>query len=315
MGRYIARRLLLSVLTLLLVSIIVFGSVRLMPGDIVTTLLEGTGYDPAREDELRHQLGLDRPAYEQYFVWLGDVVRGDLGVSLWSGESISNLVQDRLIVTVELAIITTLIALLIGLPLGVLSAVRQDTPLDYATRSLAILAVSVPYFWIATLVIALPARWWGWTPPVNYQPFVDDPWTNIKVFLVPSLVLGVNLAGTIMRMGRSSMLEVLRLDYMRTARAKGLRERVVLTRHGLRNALIPVVTIIGLQLAFLLGGSVIIETIFALPGMGRLMVDSLSVRDYNVVQAVTLVFAAILVLVNLLIDLLYGVIDPRVKLE
>ncbi len=314
MGPYILRRLSLSLMTLLLVSIVVFSSVRLMPGDIVRTLLQDVGYDPAREAELRHELGLDRPAYEQYFVWLGEIAQGDLGVSLWDGRDVTEMIRARLPVTLELALSSIIVAILIGLPLGVLSAVKQDTPLDYVARSLGVLAISVPNFWIATLVVSLPARWWGWAPPLHYVSFTDDPVANIKVFITPALVLGVNLSGSIMRMGRSSMLEVLRLDYMRTARAKGLDERVVLYRHALRNALIPVMTIIGLQVAFLLGGSVIIESVFSLPGMGRLMIDTLTVRDYDVVQGVTLVFATIMVTVNLVVDLLYMVVDPRTKL-
>ncbi len=315
MTSYLIRRLLLSVLTAFLVSIIIFSSVRLLPGDIVLQLIEGSGYDPKAEDQLRDQLGLNRPALVQYGVWIGDVVQGDLGESLWTGEKVTSMIQDRVPVTLELAILTISVGAFIGILVGTLAAIFQDRWPDYLLRSASLLFISVPFFWTATLTVALPANWWAWTPPIGYVDFWDDPQQNLSVYWVPVLILGAWLAGSVSRMQRSAMLEVLRLDYVRTARAKGLRPVTVIQRHVLRNAFIPVLTILGIQAVFLLGGSVIAENIYSLPGMGSLMLSSLNVRDYPVVQGIALVFTFILLVMNLFIDLSYAVIDPRIRIQ
>jgi peptide/nickel transport system permease protein len=216
-------------------------------------------------------------------------------------------------VTLELTFLSLIIGTAIGVPLGVYSAVFRGSPFDYITRILSIISISVPFFWIAILTVAVPAYYWHWSPPVGYVKFVDDPLGNLKHFLIPSLVLAVFMAGSTMRLMRSTMLEVLRLDYMRTATAKGLGRGVRLRRHALRNALIPVVTLIGLRLVFLLSGSAIIETVYGLPGLGQMTLDALSRRDYQVVQSVTLFSAFIIIAVNLVVDLSYGLIDPRIR--
>jgi peptide/nickel transport system permease protein len=313
MGKYLVRRLLLSLLSMFLVACIVFISVRLMPGDIVDQFFRDTGSSPGQAEALRDQLGLSDPIYVQFGRFIADVARFDFGQSLWTGQDILDLLKTRAPVTLELTFLSLIIGTAIGIPLGVYSAVFRDSPFDYITRVLSILSISVPYFWIAILTIAVPAYYWHWSPPVGYVRFVDDPLGNIKHFLIPSLVLAVFMAGSTMRLMRSTMLEVLRLDYMRTATAKGLGRGARLRRHALRNALIPVVTLIGLRLVFLLSGSAIIETVYGLPGLGQMTLDALSRRDYQVVQSVTLFSAFIIIAVNLVVDLSYGLIDPRIR--
>lgn len=312
---YIIRRLLLSMVTVFLVITIVFLSVRLMPGDIVDQFFQDTGSAPGQAEELRDDLGLNDPVAVQYVRFLGNIVRGDFGESLWTGENITTMLFDRLPVTLELGILSLLLGIAFGIPLGVLSAVRRGSLLDLSLRGSAILGISIPYFWIATLTIALPAYWWNWAPPIGHVSIFSDPLQNLKNYAIPSIVLAIFLVGTSMRMLRATLLEVLHLDYMRTARAKGLSLSVQLRRHALRNALIPVVTLIGLRFVFLLSGSAVIETVYGLPGLGRLMLDSIARRDYQVVQAVTLFLAFVIIGVNLLIDLSYSLIDPRIRVS
>ncbi len=312
MTNYLAGRLLSSLLGLFVATFVVFGMLRLIPGDVVQHLLEGR-YDPAAEEQLREQLGLNEPVPQAYVTWLGGLVRGDLGESLSTGDSVRGMIQQRLPVTLELSVLALVCSMLVAFPVGVLAAVKQGSTIDYVLRGISVVFMSVPFFWLAALVISVPARTIEWTPPIGYEHFWDDPRQNLSVLIVPALVLGMNLAGVTMRILRTVMLEVLRLDYVRTARAKGLSERTVVVRHALRNALVPVVTIVGLEFAFLMGGTVIVETVFGLPGMGRLMLDSLTVRDYNVIVGVTVVYAAILVLTNLVVDLSYGVLNPRMR--
>jgi peptide/nickel transport system permease protein len=258
-------------------------------------------------------LGLDKPILVQYGNWIERlVVHGDFGTDIWTKDSVLKEIGKRWPVTVELAILALIVAQLIALPIGIFSALRQDTWGDYTARSFAILCIAVPNFWIGTLVVVLPAIWWGYSPPIMLISFTADPLANLKEYILPAIVLGMGMAGITMRMTRTMMLEVLRQDYVRTAWAKGLRERVVVVRHALKNALIPVVTIIGGQLVVMVGGDVIIEQIFNLPGLGRLMLDSISHRNYTVVSGVLMVFALGMVLINLLIDLTYGFFDPRV---
>jgi peptide/nickel transport system permease protein len=310
--RYLARRLLAALPALGLASLIVFTLPRLLPGDAVVLMLEEKAY--ARDlAELRAKLGLDRPLHVQYVEWVGKLVRGDLGQSLWTRRPVAEELARRLPVTLELGLIATVFAVAIALPVGVIAAARQDTLADYAGRSLAIAGLSVPGFWMATLVIVLPAIWWGWQPVSGFVEWSADPVGHVRQLLLPGLILGVASAAALMRLTRGMLLEVLRHEYVRTARAKGLREHLVVLKHGLRNAVIPVVTVLGIQLAQIVGGAVVIESIFGLPGIGRFLFDAIVQRDYPVIQGVNLVVAAGIVLANLAVDAVYAALDPRVR--
>jgi peptide/nickel transport system permease protein len=313
MRPYVLRRLALAIPTLVLVTVIVFSIMRLMPGDVVIRMVEGHAYAPTVE-ALRKELGLDRPAYLQYLEWVGGIVlRGDFGNSHWTRQPIWDEFIRRFPVTLELAFFTILSSVVIGVLVGIVSAVRQDTVSDYVGRVLAILALSVPYFGLAVLVVVLPSIYFKWTPVYTYVPFTTDPLENIKIMIVPALVFGVTRAGPIMRIMRSALLEVLRQDYIRTAWSKGLPERAIVLRHALKNALIPVVSLIGLQMPLYIGGSVIIEAIFRLPGVGLFFFEALTRLDYPVVQSVNLIIAAMVVGLNLAIDLSYAFLDPRIR--
>jgi peptide/nickel transport system permease protein len=270
-----------------------------------------TGMD---RQAIEHELGLDIPIYEQYGRWIGNIfVHGSLGLSLWKKIPVTGLILERLPVTVELGLLALIIAVLVALPIGVYSAIRQDTAGDYLGRTVSILAMSVPGFWIGTMIMVFPALWWGWSPQVQLIRFMDNPLGNLGMFVIPAAVMGMAMSGITMRMTRTMMLEVLRQDYIRTAWSKGLRERVVVLRHALKNALIPVVTIIGLQMPVLIGGTVIIEQIFALPGIGLLMLNAIFNRDYPIISGVMLMMAMFVLIMNLLIDLTYSFLDPRVQ--
>jgi peptide/nickel transport system permease protein len=313
MKQYVLRRVALAVPTLILVSVIVFAIMRLMPGDVVIRMVEGHAYAPTIE-ALRKDLGLDRPAYLQYLDWVGGILlRGDFGNSYWTRQPIWDEFIQRFPVTLELAFLTILSSVVIGILVGIVSAVRQDSISDYVGRVLAILALSVPYFGLAVLVVVLPSIWFKWTPVYTYVPFTIDPAENLKIMLVPALVFGVTRAGPIMRIMRSALLEVLRQDYIRTAWSKGLPERAIVLRHALKNALIPVVSLVGLQTPLYIGGSVIIEAIFRLPGVGLFFFEALTRLDYPVVQSVNLIVAAMVVGLNLVIDLSYAFLDPRIR--
>jgi peptide/nickel transport system permease protein len=273
------------------------------------------GYGVAHPNvaSIKHELGLDVPIYIQYWRWLGNLVlHGNLGNSLWTGTPVINEIKQRWPVTFELGILALLVTQIIALPIGIYSALRQDTWGDYLARSFAIICIAVPSFWLGRLVIVYPSIWWGYSPPVMYIPFNVNPIGNLKMFIIPAIVLGMSGTGTNMRLMRTMMLEVLRQDYIRTAWSKGLKERVVVMRHALKNALIPVVTMIGYQLPVLVGGAVIIENIFSLPGMGRLLTDATTDRDYPLVTAVVLIISLVLVFINLLTDVSYGFLDPRI---
>jgi len=312
MHPYLARRLLLVVPTLIGVTMVVFSLVRLLPGDAVSMLLQDYAY--AKDaDEMRARLGLDRPVYVQYFEWLGGVLQGNLGTSLRSNEPVTVEISNRMPVTAELGLMAIAIGLLIAVPVGVISAVRQDTRTDYVLRGVAIAMLAIPGFWLGTLVITLPSIWWQWTPPLRYTRLWDDPGKNLGQMIIPAIILGIALSGTVMRLTRAQMLEVLRQDYVRTASAKGLDERAVVFRHALRNAFIPVLTLLGLEVAIVVGGAVVVESVFALPGIGRYLLEGIQYRDYPVIQALNLIFATVIVLANLLVDLLYGWFDPRVR--
>jgi peptide/nickel transport system permease protein len=310
--RYVLKRLLVAIPSLLIASVVVFTLPRLIPGDVVQLMLEEKAYGKDLED-LRAKLGLNRPVYVQYFEWLGQVMRGNLGESLWTKRPVLDELGTRLPVTLELGFLAVIFALVIAIPIGVLSATRADTLRDYVARSAAILGLSVPGFWLATLVIILPAIWWGWTPHLSFTEFGKDPVTHVAQFILPALILGVASAAALMRLTRAMLLEVLRQDYVRTAWAKGLAERVVVVKHSLKNAVIPVITVLGIQLAQIFSGTVVIESIFGLPGMGRFLFDAILQRDYPVIQGINLVIVSVIVLMNLLVDALYATLDPRIR--
>jgi len=311
--QYVLRRFALAVPTLFLVSVIVFVMMRLMPGDVVLRMVEGQAYAPTIE-AMRKDLGLDRPAYVQYADWIGRILtRGDFGRSYWTRQPIWDEFARRFPVTLELAILTILVSVVIGVAVGVVSAVRQDGAADYVGRVLAILALSVPYFGLAVVVVVVPAILFRWTPVWTYVPFTENPLANLKIMIVPALVFGVTRAGPIMRIMRSALLDVLRQEYIRTAWSKGLPERGIVLRHALKNAMIPVISLIGLQMPLYIGGSVIMETIFRLPGVGLFFFEALTRMDYPVVQSVNLIVATMVVGFNLAIDLSYAFLDPRIR--
>ena len=309
---YVFRRLLNIFPTLIGLSLIVFLMMRVIPGDATALILEESP-TAVRKDELRAELGLDKPLWEQYTLWITGVARGDLGTSFWTNRPVTEGIQRTLPVTVELAAIASMVALVVALPFGILSAVKQDTIWDYICRSISIAALSVPNFYLGTLVIVIPAVLWKWVPPVTYRPIWEDPLTNLQQFWLPALVIGASASATLMRMTRSAMLEVMRQDYIRTALAKGLTHRTVVLRHALKNSLIPVVTVFGALVAGLLTGTVITESIFNLPGMGRLTIDAIAQRDYPQIQANVLLFGLIYTLANLAVDLSYVVLNPRIR--
>ncbi|HEY0819231.1 MAG TPA: ABC transporter permease, partial [Rhizobacter sp.] len=259
-------------------------------------------------------LGLDKPMWEQYVTWVSNIVlRGDLGNSLWQNSPVTEFLKARMPVTFELGLLALIVGLMIAIPIGVYSAIRQDTAGDYIGRSFSILLLAVPSFWIGTMVMVFPSIWWGWSPEVEYVPFFENPWQNLKQMILPAIILGAALSAITMRLTRTMMLEVLRQDYIRTAWAKGLSEPLVVMRHALRNALIPVVTLIGLQAPLLIGGAVIIEQIFVIPGMGLLLLDAVNQRDYPIITGVFLVVGVAVMLINLVVDLSYGLLDPKVR--
>ena len=318
MRAYIIRRLLLIIPTLFILSILVFLSVRFIPGDVIDAMMADMGYMAGHieREALEHMLGLDVPVHVQYGRWLGDIfLHGTLGESLLGDWTVEEKILGRLPVTIELGVMAIVIGLVIALPVGIYSAIRQYTATDYLGRSIAIIGLATPNFWLALMVMIYPAIWWGWSPPMELVSFTEDPLGNLGVLIIPSLILGTYLSASAMRMTRTMMLEVLRQDYIRTAWSKGLKERAVIIRHAIKNALIPVVTLAGLQLPILVGGSVIIENIFNLPGLGRLFLVALNNRDYPVVSGVNLVFATAVVGFNLMIDLIYPYLDPRVRYQ
>jgi len=312
--KYVIRRLLFALPVLLLSSLIVFGLMRVMPGDALVALMGESGNVGQRElAKLRTDLGLDRPYHEQYLIWVWQMVSLNPGDSIFTNEPIAVALKKSIPVTLELATLAMVLGLVIAIPIGVLSATRQDTPSDYVGRVVAVSGLSLPDFWLGTLVITFAAIWFHWIPPIGYVTFWESPWRNLQQFLLPAAVLGFRLSAATMRMTRSTVLEVLREDYVRTAWAKGLEGRIVVYKHALKNALIPVVTIVGGQMATLLAGAVVVETIFALPGMGRLTVEAILFRDYPVVQTNVMLVAATLVTLNLLVDLTYAWLDPRIR--
>lgn len=314
MQTYILRRLTFSIPALLLTSLIVFGLMHIIPGDVIVAKLADQGtVRPAEIQLMKHQYGLDKPLYEQYGIWLGRILRGDLGHSIYTSASIGQSLKAAIPVTIELGLLGLSVSVFLGVSLGIFSAVWRNTMGDYASRLIAILGLSAPDFWLATLLVTFFAIWFGWSPPLRFYPLFSHPISNLGQFILPALIVGYRFSCSIMRITRSSLLEVLREDYIRTASAKGLRQWVVVYRHALKNAFLPIITIVGGQLAVLLGGLVIIEQIFALPGLGRLAIEGITFRDYPLVQADVMVFATIVILVNLMVDVSYGWLDPRIR--
>jgi len=331
MRAYLIRRLLLVVPTLFLLSLIVFFPIRFLPGDVIqlmtaeheTSFYQGGMTHEEAVEQIKKELGLDVPVLVQYGRWLGalpdgegrfnGLLQGNLGDSLWSRRPAAEDIFPRIPVTFELGILALIIAQLIALPVGIYSAIRQDTWGDYVGRSIAIICIAVPPFWLGIMIMVFPAIWWNWSPPVVWVSFFEDPIANLKIIIIPAILLGMEMSGVTMRLTRTMMLEVLRQDYIRTAWAKGLSERIVVTRHALKNALIPVITIIGMFLPVLIAGAVVIELIFCLPGMGRLMIFVLNQRDYTVLAGINILIAAVVVIANLAVDITYAYLDPRVK--
>lgn len=327
MAAYLVRRITLMAPTMLVVSLVVFLSVRFIPGDVIDMMIAQmsssgsvTGLD---RSYLERAMGLDIPIQVQYARWLGvapqedgamrGLFEGNLGKSLWKNQDVTNLLLERLPVSLELACIALITALLTAIPIGVYSAVRQDTLGDLLCRSVSIIFISVPAFWLGTMILVYPAIWWHWSPELSYVPLIKDVPGNLIQFLLPGFIMGMILSGTLMRVTRTMVLEVLRQDYVKTAWAKGLAEIVVIQRHVLKNALIPVVTVFGVGVPIVLGGTVVIEQIFALPGVGRLMYEALTFRDYPVISGVNLFLALTVIVSNLAVDLTYAWLDPRIQ--
>ncbi len=316
MFRYIVNRLITLLPTLFGVSVLVFAAIRLVPGDLITAQLgtEAGMLSEAQRASLEAYYGLDKPAIQQYFLWIGDVLRGDLGLSVRQGQPVLSLIWDRFPVTVELALASVFIALSIGIPAGMFSALNRNTVVDVAARIFAMIGLAIPNFILGTFIIYGLSVYFGVLPTSgDYVDFTVSPGRNLQQIIFPALALGTSFAASVMRMTRSSMLEVLGADYIRTARSKGLGERVVVLRHALKNALIPVITLVGVEFGYLLGGTFIIEQIFSIPGIGRLTINAINQRDYALVQGVTLFIAVNFVLVNLLVDVVYAYVDPRVS--
>lgn len=314
MKTYIAQRLAIAVLTLFGMSIVIFVLMRLAPGNIVDILYEAGGYvDPVAKKELTKELGLDRPIVAQYLSWLGDILQGNLGKSYRYDVPAWQIIKPRIPITVELAILSLLVAVLLGVPTGVFSAVRQDTGLDYVLRVISLAGLSMPSFWLGMVIILGLVAWAGWIPPMLYVPPTQDFKVHVLQFLLPALAVGYRSSALIMRITRSSVLEVMREDYIRTALAKGQRGWVVIWRHALKNAILPVVTVIGIEFAFLIGGLVVTETVFNLPGVARYLVEAILWRDYPIVQNLVMFIAIVVILSNLFVDMLYGWLDPRVR--
>ncbi|MCX6022061.1 MAG: ABC transporter permease [Chloroflexi bacterium] len=316
MSQYIVKRLFLMIPTLFGISLLIFSLIRIIPGDAATMLMSETpSLDKRSEELLRAELGLNRPYHEAYLVWLGGLAQGDLGESLWTGRPVREQLASKVPVSLELALLAMAMTIAVGVPAGVLSVLRPNSLLEYLVRFLTVGALSMPDFWIGTLLLVIPSVLWSYAPPVAYAAPWDDPLGNLQIMAFPALALGMRYSASVMRFTRTGMLEVIQQDYIRTARAKGLRESTVVVRHALKNAMIPVVTILGAQFSRLLGGTVVIETLFVLPGVGRATVDAITHRDYPQLQANVLFLALVFLLANLVVDLAYARLDPRIRLQ
>ena len=319
MRTYALRRLGLFIPTLILTTLIVFVLFFLVPGDAALVILTGEEGAGAVTDEdiarMRHELGLDRPIHVQYGSWIWGMMRGDLGTSIWYQTPVVDEIKDKFAVTLELSIFGIAMAFLMAVPLGIISAVKQDTWPDYISRIVSLVGIALPTFWLSILMVYFLAYTFNWLPPLGYASLWEDPWLNLEQLFFPALAIAFHDLAFTARVTRSSMLEVLREDYMRTARAKGLKEMAVVGRHALKNAILPVVTVSGYQFARALGGVIIVETIFVVPGLGRFVIESILHRDCVVLQAVILLTAAVVLTLNLVIDLLYGILDPRIRYQ
>ncbi len=317
MAKYTIKRILLLIPTLLVVCIIVFALLRIVPGSALDQIIykySTAGIEVDRE-AVAAKLGMDKPAIQQFFIWVANLCRGDMGDSLFQSESVWSIISRQLPVTLELGILTLILTNVISIPLGLFCAARQDAISDQVIRVISVILMSLPVFWIGTLVLIYPAKWWGFAPATKYVPFLQNPIQNLSMFIIPSLLGAMTQAGAQIRMVRTMTLEVMRQDYIRTAWAKGVGERRVLFRHAFRNSMIPIITIIGSSVAGLVGGSVILENMFSLPGIGAQMVTALNNRDYPLVQGCVLIFSIFVMIVNLIVDLTYKLIDPRVELD
>lgn len=314
MQTYLLQRLVLAIVTLLFVVVMAFSVLRIMPGSAAEMMVTEQGYAEDVE-ALREKLGLNDPVHVQFWGWLTDLSRGSMGESLYSGNPITEEIAGKLPVSLRLSVMMMLTGWVVGVPLGVLAAVRQGTAVDELSRATAVFFLAMPTFWVATMFLVFPSIWFGWAPPLRYVPFTDDPIASMKHLVWPALIGGLPVSAAIVRVTRTLMLEVLRQDYMRTARAKGLGQWAVLYRHGLRNAAPPLVTMLGLQVTALITGAVILEQIFGIPGIGRYIIQAAVARDYPVVQALLLITAALLIAANLAVDLAYGYLDPRIRLR
>jgi len=315
MSGYIIRRLLFMIPTIIIVTLVVFFITRLIPGDVVELMAaQNVGDVDVDVEQIKERLGLDRPVHIQYGEWVvGIITSGDLGVSLWKQTPVTEELFRRFPVSFELGLVAIIVGLIIALPIGMYSALRQDTVGDYLGRSVAIAFIALPTFWIGTMVVVFPSIWWGWSPSMSLIGFTEDPMGNLAQFIIPATILGMFLSGSTMRMVRTMMLEILRQDYIRTAWSKGLKEKVIVSRHALKNAMIPVITVIGLQLPVLIGGSVILEQIFCLPGIGRLLVEVINNRDYTMLSGLNLFMAGFVLVANLGVDITYGILNPKIR--
>lgn len=319
MLRYLLRRLGGVAVTFVVMTALVFIAIRLLPGSTIDLMMEtadvsSAGSEEAARAQLQAVLGHDQPVLTQYARWMGELVlRGDLGKSLWKHAPVNELIAARLPVTIELGLLAMIISLVVAIPAGIYAALNQDSTLDYALRWVAIVIMAKPTFWLATLIVVLPSIWWGWSPDLVYAPLFEDPLRNLYQTIVPASIMGMGLAALTMRMTRAMILEVLHQDFVRTARAKGLLERTIIVQHILRNALVPVITLIGLEAPLIFGGAVIMEQIFSLPGIGLLMLEAVAQRDYPVVSGVFLVIGSAVLVINLMVDVAYGLLDPRIR--
>ena len=316
MQQYVIKRIILFVPTVLLVTLIAFIVMAVLPGDPAIAILEGDGggsYTAEDLEKLRKELGTDRNVFVQYGTWIGGVAKGDFGESLWFMSSVMTELGGRIPVTVELAVLATLLAVVVAVPLGIVSAIRPDSPLDYGSRIFTLIGIAVPNFLVAVMMILFLLKIFNWLPSLGYVNLWEDPVQNLSQMIFPALALALYEMAFIARVTRSSMMEIIREDYMRTARSKGLSEKVVLFRHGLKNAILPILTISGWQFGRLFGGTVVIETIFLIPGMGRILIEAVQHRDFPLIQAAIVIIGIAIVCINLLVDLLYGWLDPRIR--
>ncbi len=314
MKAYVVQRLAIAVLTLLGMSVVIFVLLRLAPGNVVDILFATAGYvNPSEKQAIMRELGLDQPVWVQYLDWLRQVLSGDLGKSYRYDQPAGEIIKPLVPVTIELGTLSMVVAVVLGVPTGVVSAVRQDSALDYALRIISLAGLSMPSFWLGMVIILALVAWLGWIPPLSYVPITQNFGLHAVQFLLPALAVGYRSSALIMRITRSAVLEVLREDYIRTAWAKGQRRRIVIWRHALKNAILPVVTVIGIEFAFVVGGLIVTEKVFNLPGVARFLVDAVLWRDYPLVQNLVMFLAIVVIASNLAVDLLYGVLDPRVR--